>query len=78
MKIAWTAIKKILNEDQIRKITIVEKKTLKEEHFQTINKHQVEQKYGGFHPNMINFWYLQFKLGQSKLYLMNAQFQIKK
>lgn len=78
IKIVWSAIKKVLNEDQIRKISIVEKKTLKEEHFLTINKHQVEQKYGGFHPNIINYWYIQFKLGQSKLYLINVQSKMKK
>ena len=47
MKMLWSMIKKVLNEDQIRKLTFTDKNYLKPEYFERINRKQVERKYGG-------------------------------
>ena len=56
MKMLWSMIKKVLNEDQIRKLTFSEKKHLKAESFETINPKQVEKKYGGARDNIEEYW----------------------
>lgn len=42
IKILWSTLKSALNEDQIRKISMSEKKYLKPENFELINRSQVE------------------------------------
>jgi hypothetical protein len=52
MKLLWGMVKKVLNEDQIRKLTFSDKATLKPEVFDLINPLQIEEKYGGSLPNI--------------------------
>lgn len=60
-------LKNVLKQDQIRKITVLDDKTLGQEDFNKINRHQVQAKYGGSRPNMKNFWLFFINLGQFKL-----------
>lgn len=41
MRILWSMVKGVLNEDQIRKLTFSDKSYLKEEYFRTINNFQI-------------------------------------
>jgi molybdenum cofactor biosynthesis enzyme len=41
MKMVWGMVKKALNEDQLRKISLSDKKKLKPEDFETINPSQI-------------------------------------
>ena len=63
IKILWKALKSALNEDQIRKISMSEKKKLKPDTFRKINPSQVEEKYGGTYKNIETYWYNYFNIG---------------
>lgn len=56
MKLLWGMVKNVLNDDQIRKISLSDKKTLKADNFATINPHQIEMKYGGKRSDIRNYW----------------------
>ena len=56
IKIVWGMIKGVLNQDQLRKISISGKEVFGQEVFNKINHNQIEMKYGGTRSNITNYW----------------------